>query len=164
MSVTLLLLMSLLADPHLRDSSSYGRYERSLGSAADDIQMISALSINGTIYKPVVETTLTDCVLSGKAEVVEFDENSPDQEPIPPDVFYTRREFDSHEGATPVCFTLISLLLPSLALYFSPLPLILAHAFVNNSTTPIHPTRCISVHVANDGSTKAAFLIMAISP
>ncbi|KAF8266874.1 hypothetical protein EI94DRAFT_1732058 [Lactarius quietus] len=68
-------------DPAL-DTSSYGRYERSLGSKVD-IQMISALSING------------------KAEVVEYDENTLDQEPIPPDVFYTRRSFDSHEGATP---------------------------------------------------------------
>ena len=158
-----LLLTLLLADLCLRDTSSYGRYERSIGPVAD-IQMISSLSINGTIYRPVVVVTLTDCVLSGKAEVVEFDENSLDQEPIPSDVFYTRREFDSHEGVTPVCFTFnLSIFALSSALYFSPLLLIRAHAFVNSSTTPILLTRCISVHAANDGSMKAAFLRMVIS-
>lgn len=64
------------------DTSSYGRYERSLGSESD-IQMISALSING------------------KADVIEYDETSLDQEPIPPDSFYTRRKFCLHEGAIP---------------------------------------------------------------
>ncbi|KAI9448036.1 hypothetical protein H4582DRAFT_2068593 [Lactarius indigo] len=64
------------------DTSSYGRYERSLGSELD-IQMISALSING------------------KADVIEYDETALDQEPIPPDSFYTRRSFDPHEGTVP---------------------------------------------------------------
>jgi hypothetical protein len=62
------------------DTSSYGKYERSLGSESDT-QTVSILALNG------------------KAVVIEYDETSHDQEPIPPDLFYTRRRFHLHEGA-----------------------------------------------------------------
>jgi len=73
------------------DTSLYGKYERSL---SQDRQVISILSING------------------KATVVNYDETSPLQEPIPADVFYSRRAFNSlfgsvmpavEEGITCIC-------------------------------------------------------------
>jgi len=73
------------------DSSCYGKFERSL---SQDRQLISSLSING------------------KATVVEFDEASSVQEPIPAECFYTRRAYNSlfgsvmpavHENITCIC-------------------------------------------------------------
>ncbi|KAH9077180.1 hypothetical protein EDB83DRAFT_2348698 [Lactarius deliciosus] len=66
-----------------QDTSSYGRYERSLGSEMD-VQMISVLSING------------------KADVVEYDDTALDQAPILPNSFYTRRNFDSQGTIPPI--------------------------------------------------------------
>ncbi|KAH9981587.1 hypothetical protein BJV74DRAFT_854661 [Russula compacta] len=60
--------------PGIRDTSCYGKFERSL---SQDRQFISSLSING------------------KATVIEYDEKSSVQEPIPPDCFYTRRSYNS---------------------------------------------------------------------
>ncbi|KAI9457520.1 hypothetical protein F5148DRAFT_1222356 [Russula earlei] len=73
------------------DTSIYGKFERSL---SQDRQVISSLSING------------------KATVVEFDETSSVQEPIPAECFYTRRAYNSlfgsvrptvHESITCIC-------------------------------------------------------------
>ncbi len=74
--------------------------------------MISTLSINGILEKHLVVITFAECVLSGKADVHEYDETSLDQEPIPLGAFYTRRTFDSHEGTIPVCVTIFVRLHP----------------------------------------------------
>jgi hypothetical protein len=94
----------------------------------------------------MVVITLTNCVLSGKAEVSEFDENSMNQETILPDVFYTRRGFDSREGATPVRVTFnLSVFVLSLAPCFSLLLSTLALAYAYSSTTLMPLTLCTSV-------------------
>jgi hypothetical protein len=108
---------------------------------------------------------LTNSLLSGKAEVVEFDENSLDQEPISPDVFYTRRGFDSREGATPVCVTFsLSVFFLFLASCFSPPLLTRARVFANSSITLMQSTRCISVHTASGGTMRVALPRMVIHP
>jgi hypothetical protein len=113
----------------------------------------------------MVVITLTNCLLSGKAEVVEFDENSLDQEPIPPDVFYTRRGFDSHEGATPVCVIFsLSVFVLFLASCFSPSLLTPARVSANSSITLMQSTRCISVRTASGGTTRVASPRMVIHP
>jgi len=61
----------------IRDTSYYGKFERSL---SQEQQRISILSVNG------------------RATVISYDETSPMQNPIPADCFYTRREYNSSYG------------------------------------------------------------------
>ena len=42
-------------------------------------------------------------MLLGKATVIDYDDTSSDQEPIPSECFYTRRTFNSLFGSLEVC-------------------------------------------------------------
>ncbi len=80
--------------------------------------MISALSINGILQDNVLVIKFTERTLSGKTDVIEYDGTSLEQEPIPPDVFYTRRSLDLYEGGMSVRIGLFIRYLLSLTFVF----------------------------------------------
>ena len=103
---------------------------------------------------------------SGKATVVEYDDSSPLQEPIPSESFYVRRAYNSLFCSVSVCIFLAYQLLYHSTWDGSPTLTRAPHVFVISPTTQMDPTLCIFALalIAGNGTMRAALRKMVTYP